>query len=359
MTLSVPILDTTFVTVQRLLEGRPVSEGGRDHTSHGLVALGVAEERAGWILWILALVGTYLMSARFRRRRGGGEPEEEAAETEALYRRLLAFHERLPVLAFALDVVLIGLAYYASYLIRWDPAELGSELAYFQRSLPVVLAAKLVVFGWVGAYGSRWKHFGMEDALRMVQANVLGTILVATALLLLQRVGLSRGVLMIDFLACAILTTGARFSFRLMEGMTGRFSAAGQAAVAVGPPNDAEPALRKLRRADDAGLRVVAVVDPTYGPARGGFRGIPVFAGRSALVDAVAESGAHAVVVVERDGRGWTLPESVRRHLRENGALDVYVLRVGLRRLERKGPWFASAPGPGREEEDPRGAEEA
>jgi FlaA1/EpsC-like NDP-sugar epimerase len=247
-------------------------------------------------------------------------------------------HERLPVLAVDMDVLLIGMAYYAAYLIRWEPAELGAEMAYFQRSLPVVLAGKLVVFAWVGAYGSRWKHFGMEDGVRMVQANLFGTILVAAALLLLQRVGLSRGVLIIDFFVCAVLTTGARFSFRLMEGVTRRFSSAGRAAVAVGPLDDAELILRELERDSASGLRLVAVADPGYGPARGRFRGLPVFGGGGALVDAVDSSGAHAVVLVRRDRHEAELPDVVRRHLRHEGSLDVYVLSIGLHRLEGGAP---------------------
>jgi UDP-GlcNAc:undecaprenyl-phosphate/decaprenyl-phosphate GlcNAc-1-phosphate transferase len=44
--LAVPILDTTLVTVARKLHGRPVSQGGRDHLSHRLVALGLSERAA-------------------------------------------------------------------------------------------------------------------------------------------------------------------------------------------------------------------------------------------------------------------------------------------------------------------------
>jgi UDP-GlcNAc:undecaprenyl-phosphate GlcNAc-1-phosphate transferase len=39
--LAVPILDTTTVTLARLRRGRPVSQGGRDHLSHRLVARGL------------------------------------------------------------------------------------------------------------------------------------------------------------------------------------------------------------------------------------------------------------------------------------------------------------------------------
>jgi UDP-GlcNAc:undecaprenyl-phosphate/decaprenyl-phosphate GlcNAc-1-phosphate transferase len=54
MILVIPILDTCLVTVTRKLAGRPVSVGGRDHSSHRLVALGVSERRAVVILYALA-----------------------------------------------------------------------------------------------------------------------------------------------------------------------------------------------------------------------------------------------------------------------------------------------------------------
>ena len=57
--LAVPILDTTLVTVVRLLDGRPVYQGGRDHTSHRLVYHGLSEKRAVVLLAVIsAALGT-------------------------------------------------------------------------------------------------------------------------------------------------------------------------------------------------------------------------------------------------------------------------------------------------------------
>jgi UDP-GlcNAc:undecaprenyl-phosphate GlcNAc-1-phosphate transferase len=53
----VPIFDTTFVTLARLLKGQPVSRGGRDHTSHRLVASGLSEPKAVGVLIGLGLLG--------------------------------------------------------------------------------------------------------------------------------------------------------------------------------------------------------------------------------------------------------------------------------------------------------------
>jgi UDP-GlcNAc:undecaprenyl-phosphate GlcNAc-1-phosphate transferase len=54
LVLVVPIFDTTLVTLMRKLAGRPASQGGRDHTSHRLVALGLSEKWAVWMLYAFA-----------------------------------------------------------------------------------------------------------------------------------------------------------------------------------------------------------------------------------------------------------------------------------------------------------------
>src|SRR6185437_15760140 len=51
LVLFIPIFDTTFVTVLRKLSGRAASQGGRDHTSHRLVALGMSERNAVLMLY--------------------------------------------------------------------------------------------------------------------------------------------------------------------------------------------------------------------------------------------------------------------------------------------------------------------
>lgn len=51
-----PAFDTVLVSVLRRRAGRPVSVGGRDHSSHRLVAAGMSERNAVWFLWAVAAV---------------------------------------------------------------------------------------------------------------------------------------------------------------------------------------------------------------------------------------------------------------------------------------------------------------
>src|SRR5206468_3070200 len=65
--LLIPIFDTTLVTVLRKLAGRAISQGGRDHASHRLVAMGLSERQAVLLLYGLAalsgLTGLYALNA--------------------------------------------------------------------------------------------------------------------------------------------------------------------------------------------------------------------------------------------------------------------------------------------------------
>lgn len=356
--LAVPIVDTTLVTIGRVLEGRPVSQGGKDHTSHRFVALGMAEKPTLWLLWGMAftggaiglllrsaergtalllggvlvgmvtLMGAYLLAVRFRAL------DEGAGEKLTLYRFLMESQHRYPVLALFLDGVWISLAYYAAYLVRWDPAELPAELPYFQTTVVLWVGTKVLAFVFSGVYGTPWATFGLYDALKIVRANVLGTLMAAGLLLMVERVGLSRGVVAIDLLVCSLLTVGARFSFRLLEGTARRFSQEGIPVVVLARVEDAELAVRQLPRLRAPLLRPVAVAAPTAAVARTSLGALPLFGGQAALRHALADSEAHAVLVVEGPGGDGRMGEVLRHHLETEGGVDAYRLEVALRKLE-------------------------
>jgi UDP-GlcNAc:undecaprenyl-phosphate/decaprenyl-phosphate GlcNAc-1-phosphate transferase len=56
----VPIMDTTFVTIARLSRGRSPFVGGKDHLTHNLVRVGVAEEMVPVTLGIVSVVSGLL-----------------------------------------------------------------------------------------------------------------------------------------------------------------------------------------------------------------------------------------------------------------------------------------------------------
>src|ERR1700682_5923345 len=145
LVLFIPIFDTTFVTILRKLSGRSASQGGRDHTSHRLVALGMSERKAVWMLYgfaglsgilamfvrevkldvslaaiagftiLLTLLGVYLAGVKVY-----DENEASLAMKEKpLYTFLVDVSYKRRVFEVLLDVVLIILAYWSAYAVKF------------------------------------------------------------------------------------------------------------------------------------------------------------------------------------------------------------------------------------------------
>lgn len=54
--LGLPIFDTTLVTISRIIRKAKVSEGGKDHTSHRLVLLGLSHTKAVLLLYLVCII---------------------------------------------------------------------------------------------------------------------------------------------------------------------------------------------------------------------------------------------------------------------------------------------------------------
>lgn len=54
--LSYPIFDITFVTFTRLREGRKFYQGGKDHSTHRMVKMGIKQQHTIWSIYLVCLV---------------------------------------------------------------------------------------------------------------------------------------------------------------------------------------------------------------------------------------------------------------------------------------------------------------
>jgi UDP-GlcNAc:undecaprenyl-phosphate GlcNAc-1-phosphate transferase len=189
LVLAIPILDTALVTVVRLLEGRPVYAGGRDHTSHRLVYRGLSERRALVLLAVIAAalgatslaynaadnsavtVAGVLVTFVVLVQLAGflGEPEPSGAEPSASrLRRTFELH-RGRLVEMLVDFALITASFAAAYLLRFEGSGPPNQRHLFLSALPVLLAARYAVFILLGLYSSVWRPLSRhlaDDELR-------------------------------------------------------------------------------------------------------------------------------------------------------------------------------------------------
>jgi UDP-GlcNAc:undecaprenyl-phosphate GlcNAc-1-phosphate transferase len=283
--LLVPIFDTTLVTAMRLLSGRRPSQGGRDHTSHRLVALGLSEPWAVATLCGLAAAGGAISLLLQRRSAtalvvalmfllamvifavylGGVRVYEDrdlaGRETSKMTPLISNLMYKQRIAEVMLDLCLIPIAYYAAYRLRFEGGLFAANYSVFIQSLPVVLAAQIVSLFIVGGYRGTWRQFGLADAVVFAKGVVLGTVAAQIVLLYIYRFeSYSRAVFVIDAALLMLLLLGSRASFRLLAEFILRRTAVGRRCVIYGTGG---ASLGTVREAfgNDVTLKVAGYID--------------------------------------------------------------------------------------------------
>jgi UDP-GlcNAc:undecaprenyl-phosphate GlcNAc-1-phosphate transferase len=199
-----PILDTTLVTVTRLLRGQSPTQGGRDHTSHRLIAFGFSERQAVLALYAVAIVSgvvalaienldywlslvlvpiLVLLFALLTAYLGRMKVVTSASDTRggAITRLMIELTYRRRLLEISLDLLLIGLAYYMGFLTYYGFSMTDTSFQQFLNSLPIAYAASYVAFIVFGVYRGVWQYVGMQELMRYGQATI-GSVLIIMAL---------------------------------------------------------------------------------------------------------------------------------------------------------------------------------
>ncbi|HEY0714840.1 MAG TPA: hypothetical protein VGF45_19320 [Polyangia bacterium] len=288
--LLIPIIDTTLVTIVRKLHGRPVSQGGRDHTSHRLVAIGLSERKAAFVLWAMSGVsGAIAVAVRvmdlpmsvllvpafglallvfviFLGKVKVYQPVESPAEVQgrALLPTLADFAYKRRIFEVLYDLVLIVLAYYGAFLLRFDGVLVEPHYSQFQNSLPLLVLVQILSFLALGLYRGVWRYTSANDVLTLMRAVGGAWVAGIVAIAFLFRLdGFSRGVLIMDGILLALGVAASRLSFRLIRNYVDQLRSAreGRRVLIYGAGDGGELLVRALQNNFQMGLRPVAFLD--------------------------------------------------------------------------------------------------
>jgi UDP-GlcNAc:undecaprenyl-phosphate GlcNAc-1-phosphate transferase len=326
LVLLIPILDTALVTVSRWTSGRRASEGGADHSSHRLVAIGLSERRAVALLWLLGAVGgalgislhyyghqwpvpviasvfvigmtlfaAYLAGVRVY------DDSDDRVKAGALTPIIVEFMYKRRVAEVLLDFCLVTICYYAAYRLRFeDPEDFLRNFEMFSKSLPIILAAQMVSFFIVGVYRGMWKHFGMADTVVIARGVFFGVVSAQLTILYAYRFfAYSRTVFVIYALLLLMAVTLSRASFRLVGDFIQRQRRSGQRVVIYGAGDSGAVAIRELLTGG-GDVRIAGFVDDDPRKAGNRVMGYPVLGGFSALTVLINSASIDTVVISPR-----------------------------------------------------------
>jgi UDP-GlcNAc:undecaprenyl-phosphate GlcNAc-1-phosphate transferase len=324
LVLFIPIFDTTFVTVLRKLSGRAASQGGRDHTSHRLVALGMSERRAVWMLYgfaalagllailvremhldvsiaaisgftiLLTLLGVYLGGVKVY-----DEEEVKAAHDKPLFAFLIDLSYKRRVFEVLLDLVLIVLAYYGAYVLRFGPMAESVTWRIFLRTLPVLVFVKMAAFLVMGIYRGIWRYTSIDDLVVFAKAVIVGSIASMLAILFAFRFeGVSRTVFVLDAMLMLMLLAGSRMAFRLFRKiLPATTTRAGCRVLIYGAGDAGELLLRELLNNRELQYVPIGFVDDDPNKKGKVIHGLRVFGGNGMLRTVCREHRIEEVLI--------------------------------------------------------------
>ena len=327
--LAVPIADTTFVTITRLLRGQSVREGGTDHVHHRLVKLGFSEAEAVGLLcgvsgtfgalalstlWMetalvlavaalsavaLVVLGIYLATTGAYATTGAPPALSASQRLGSFLRAYGGGASWKAVVGMIADLLLVGGAFVVATHLRHGGAPPPEVSRLVMQALPALIVTKLGVFYAAGLYKGIWSHAGTPEGLRLAAASA-GASLLAAAGLWAGACAVPVALLIIDWGATTGLVGGVRFGFRaLRQSVVTHQShqASGRRVLLYGSGAAGMLALRSLRRWPEGDFTVVGLLDENE--QRHGHRtqGVEVLGGVSDLPELCRAREVDLVVV--------------------------------------------------------------
>lgn len=382
--MAVPILDTTLVTIKRIAGGRPITQGGSDHSSHRLVFLGLSERRAVWTLYgvaagfsalavafqlfnvyltlavaalaavALAVFGVFLGEVRMAGPGGeapaaaddnpaagdgaavgdgaGPPPGEAGAEgtppVERVALRAVMRHKR-EIAGLVADLLLIVGSFVVAHYLRFETGLPAEHLDRMMALLPVVVLVKVGTLYAFGAYRGLLRYAGSHELITVARASTVASGLIVVGLVLAFRFeGYSRSVFVIDWLLTTVSLTALRGAFRGLRGYFAEKRKGGKRVLLYGAGDAGYLALREIRQNPDLDLEPVGFVDDDPGKQGRTAHGLGVLGGGGDLTE-LCRGRDVAEVIVTISTLSEDVRNRIRRRCREVG-VGYREMRVGF-----------------------------
>ncbi|HJU47366.1 MAG TPA: hypothetical protein VJ689_04480 [Gaiellaceae bacterium] len=334
LVLAIPILDTALVTVRRVLERRPVTQGGTDHTSHRLVYYGLSEEKAVALLAIIsvalgatAVAYNVLSSARITAvgvlltfvllvQFGGflgdlNERTRRGQPGDASLRRALTFEPRRLV-EVLVDFAVVCTSFLASYLIVVGGEGAPYQRAIFLAALPVVLGMRYVAFVAFRIYRRVWRFATARDMGAIALACGLSELAALGIVFVTRPLGsFPARVFVVDAIVCAGLVIASRWALRLAPALSHARQPVTRRVLVVGAGRTGRGLVRELR--EEPGTRVVGFVDDNLAVRRRRVHGVTVLGTIDELPALLAGAAPTEVLVTIPNAPAARLDEIVAR----------------------------------------------
>ncbi len=193
-------------------------------------------------------------------------------------------------IVFVADISLLTLAYFLSYLIRFEGKVPSSEILNFANTVWFIVPVKFLALVLFQLYKGMWRYTSIKDLVNLIWATFAGSCAAVVIILYISRFeGYSRSVFVIDAGLTLIFVGGVRLAIRVAllfnplnigQGNGFRFLGNHQEKskklLIIGAGDAGERILRELQRGSQNEYTVVGFVDDDRKKLSMQIHGIPV-----------------------------------------------------------------------------------
>ena len=328
--MALPIFDTTLVTLNRKIINRPVSQGGKDHSSHRLIALGYSEKQSALILYgITALGGTiaitlnyinvsislmliivsliiFVGSGAFFTRVRVYSKEEYLLITEhnktdgkiTPIKTVLNYKRQIIEVLFDTIFILYGF-YFATWI--QSTGDVTSNFFFNFRLLPVLIIYSLIVFYFFGFYKLIWRYISIEDLIKYGTAIILITISLIIFKYLFGYSELQLTTCILFGIILSYLALGFRLSERIFSILIRRNannrSATSKRILIVGAGDTGNLFISEIHQNQELGIYPIGFVDDDPTKIGSSLCGIPILGNLHEIEDIIRKKHVDEIII--------------------------------------------------------------
>lgn len=195
-------------------------------------------------------------------------------------------------LMIAIDMTMVGLAYYGAFWVRFEGQIPAATLELVKKTLPIVIALKIALFYYFNLYRGMWRYTSIVDMINLLKASVLSSFFILLAIFFLYRLEqFPRSIIVIDYMLALFLVGGIRLAVRLyFSRSTSGFSFAtslkarkGKKLLLIGAGDAGERIIREIMENDRIKMIPMGILDDDPQKQGKTIHGVPVL-GRIAMV---------------------------------------------------------------------------
>ena len=328
--MSLPIFDTTLVTISRKYFNRPISQGGRDHSSHRLIALGYSERKSLLVMYGIAIFGggiaigliylnlsislllvilsliLFVGSGAFLSRvkvysvnEYESLLENNGGKRVTLIRTVLQYKRQ--IVEVLVDSILVMYSLYLAAWLQYNGEIPHDFIASYPSLVTVLLPYSLIVFLVFRFYSDIWRYLSVSDSLRFVFAVGVLALSMFLFIPLLDIFDLKFTTVIIFaivlFLLLSVFRLSERLLYTLQRAVTNGDNQISTRILLVGAGDTGSIALREIIQNKKLNFKPVGFVDDD--PSKNGARidGYPVMGSTTSINDIVASKQIDKIII--------------------------------------------------------------